>query len=326
MIKDIIRKILAEYEEMRSIAFSEKEMRVKNVFEKYPEMREFSKEINRLGLENTKNIIKNPKNSRVFNEEFQKKLNDVVLKRNKFMAENNIEPDFDKVRYKCVKCEDSGYLENGEKCSCFKEKIINETYKSSNLSEVMKDMNFSNFRIDYYNNISENGISERENMEYILKASKSFCNNFEDYNRNILFYGAPGLGKTFMSVSIARDIINKGKSVIYISATRLFSNYEDYKFGKNEDLDRFIEDIYNSDLLIIDDLGTEFRSKLSVPFLFDLVNDRILKGKKIIINTNLLPDALEKAYTVRFMSRIYEYFDVFRFFGKDIRIQKQYQK
>lgn len=325
LIKDIVRKILADYEEMRSIAFSEKEKRVKEIFEKYPEMAEFSKEINRLGFENTKNILRNPQNAEEYKRDFNEKLNLTVSKRNQFMKENGIDPEFDKVKYRCKKCEDNGYLENGEKCSCFKEKIINETYKSSNLSEVMKDMEFKNFRLDYYNHIAENGISERENMEYILKASKSFCDNFENYNRNILFYGAPGLGKTFMSVSIAREIINKGKSVIYISATRLFSNYEDYKFGKNDDLDGFLEDIYNADLLIIDDLGTEYMSKVSVPFLFDLINDRILKGKKVIINTNLMPDALEKAYSVRFMSRIYEYFDVFRFFGKDIRVQKQYR-
>ena len=325
MIKDIVRKILADYEEMRSIAFSEKEKRVKDIFEKYPEMAEFSKEINRLGFENTKNILRNPQNAEEYKRDFNEKLNLTVSKRNQFMKENDIDPEFDKVKYRCKKCEDNGYLENGEKCSCFKEKIINETYKSSNLSEVMKDMEFKNFRLDYYNHIAENGISERENMEYILKASKSFCENFEKYNRNILFYGAPGLGKTFMAVSIAREIINKGKSGIYISATRLFSNYEDYKFGKNDDLDGFLEDIYNADLLIIDDLGTEYMSKVSVPFLFDLINDRILKGKKVIINTNLMPDALEKAYSVRFMSRIYEYFDVFRFFGKDIRVQKQYR-
>lgn len=325
LIKDIKRKIIAEYEEMRSRAFSEKEKRVKDIYDKYPELSEFSKEINRLGFENTKNILKNPQKADDFNSEFNKKLKILVSKRNEFIKENNIDPEFDKVKYNCSKCSDTGYLENGERCSCFKDKIIKETYKSSNLSEVMKDMDFKNFRLDYYNNEAGNGISERENMEFILKSAKNFCENFDSFERSLLFYGSPGLGKTFISVSIARELINKGKSVIYISATRLFSCYDDYKFGKNENLDEFLDDIYDTDLLIIDDLGTEYISKLSVPFLFDLVNDRILKGKKVIINTNLLPEALEKSYSLRFMSRIYEYFDVFRFTGKDIRIQKQYR-
>lgn len=325
LIKDIKLKIIDNYEQMRNKAFSEKERRVREIYEKYPELSEFSKEINKLGIENTKNILKDPQNAESYNKEFNKKLSDLTLKRKEFIKENNIDPEFDKVKYQCLKCEDTGFTENGEKCSCFKEKIINQTYKSSNLSEVMKNMEFKNFSLDYYNNIAENGISERENMEFILKGAKTFCDNFEDYKRNILFYGAPGLGKTFISVSVAREIIKQGKSVIYIPATKLFSNYEDFKFGKNDNLDEFLDDIYNADLLIIDDLGTEYMSKISVSFLFDLVNDRILKGKKIIINTNLMPDALEKAYSVRFMSRIYEYFDVFRFFGKDIRIQKQYR-
>ncbi len=324
LIKDIKSRIIDEYEEMRTKKTAQKNKRVEEVYKKFPELSEIAKEINLLGFENTKNILKNPQNAAELNAEFNKKLNMLVEKKKQFIKENGIDPDFDKVKYDCNACGDTGYLENGEKCACFKEKIIKNTYKSSNLSEVMKDMCFENFSLDFYENSRKEGISERENMEFILKSAKRFCDDFDEYKRNILFYGPPGLGKTFISVSVARELINRGKTVIYISATRLFSCYDDYKFGRDNTLDEFLDDIYNADLLIIDDLGTEYISKLSVPFLFDLVNDRILKDKKIIINTNLFPDALEKAYSVRFMSRVYEYFDVFKFSGKDIRIQKQY--
>lgn len=315
---DIKLKIIDEYEELRSRKFSEKEERKKKIYSEFPELFEITKKINLLGLENTKKIMREPQNSKKFNREFKEALKILENERKEFLEKNNIDPEFDKIKFNCKKCSDTGYLENGEKCKCFKDKLIEKSYSASNLSETMLDMNFKNFKLSYYKG------EDRENMEFILSASKKYAKEFDSKKRNILFYGEPGLGKTFLSASIAREVLEQGKSVIYISATRLFSCYEDYKFGKKEDTDDFLDALYDTDLLIIDDLGTECLSRVSVSFLFDLVNERILKGKKIIINTNLLPDELEKAYQKRFMSRMYEYFDVFRFKGKDIRIQKQY--
>lgn len=323
MINDIKRKIMNEYELDRTKVAAKRDSLVKSIHEKYPEVAEFTKEINRLGLENTKNILKNPENAQEYNREFNERLKVISEKKEKFLRDRKIPSDYDKPHYKCALCNDTGYTADGKKCRCFKEKIIKYTYQSSNLSEVMRDMSFENFSLEFYSKEKNDGFSERENMEYILKASKDFCADFEK-RRNILFYGAPGLGKTFISVSVARKFIENGKTVIYVSATKLFSGYDDYKFGRNAMFEEFLNDLYSADLLIIDDLGTEYISKLSVPFLFDLVNDRILKNKKIIINTNLEPNALEQAYSLRFMSRIYEHFDVFRFRGRDIRIQKQY--
>lgn len=325
MIEGIRSRIIDEYEQIRSRAAAEKDKRVKEVFERYPELLNIYNEINRLGIENTRNILENPHDAKKINEAFRKKLMSLTLKRDEFIKKNGIDPDFDKVKYQCSVCMDTGFIENGEKCSCFKDKIIHEIYKSSNLSLVMSDMCFENFSLDYYSDNRENGVSEREIIESILKESKKLIEGFDNYNRNMLFCGEPGLGKTFLSVAIAREVIKKGKSVIYISATKLFSNYEKYKFGKEDNLDDFLEDIYNADLLIIDDLGTEYISKVSVSFLFELVNERILKGKKMIINTNLTYNELKESYSARFMSRIYEYFNAFVLRGKDIRIQKQYK-
>lgn len=324
MIKDIKSRIFDEYEELRTKREAERKNRINDVHEKYPELSDIKKEINMLGFKNTKNILKNPEKAAVFNLELKEKLAELDKKRNELILKYGIDPEYDKIKYDCKLCRDTGFSDNGKRCECFRKKLIENTYKSSNLSEVMKDMCFENFSLDFYKNESNGEISERENMEFILSAAKKFCREFDTYERNILFYGAPGLGKTFISASIARELIKGGYSVIYISATRLFSCYDDYKFGRDNSLDEFLSDIYNADLLIIDDLGTEYISRLSVPFLFDLVNDRIMKNRKFIINTNLMPDALEKAYSARFMSRVYEYFDVFKFTGRDIRIQKQY--
>lgn len=315
---DIKLKILEEYEELRGREFSEKEERKKKVYSEFPKVLEIQNKINFLGLENTKKIMRDPKNSKKYNKELKENLKLLEAEKKAFLEENKIDPEFDKIKFRCKKCSDTGYLENGERCKCFRDKLIEKSYNASNLSQTMLDMNFKNFKLSYYKG------DDRENMEFILAASKKYAKNFDSMRRNILFYGDPGLGKTFLSASIAREVLDMGKSVIYISATRLFSSYEDYKFGKKEDTDDFLDALYDTDLLIIDDLGTECISRVSVSFLFDLVNERILRGKKIIINTNLLPDELERAYQKRFMSRMYEYFDVFKFKGSDIRRQKQY--
>lgn len=325
MISNIRKEILSDYEEMRTKAAAECEKRKAGIYEKFPEVLEFSKKINILGLENTKRIFKNPEKAEEYNREFKKELEALLKERDEFYNKNNIDPHFDKKVYSCELCSDTGYQKNGEICRCFKEKIAEKTYMVSSLGKTMQGMSFDNFSLEYYSDKKQGDFCERENMEYILGSAKDFCENFDSAKRSILFYGAPGLGKTFISVSIARDLLAKGRTVTYISAARLFSAYEDYKFGREEKNEEFFNDLYNSDLLIIDDLGTEFISKASVSFLFELVNERIINGKKVIINTNLTPEALEKEYSVRFMSRVFEHFDVFRFYGKDIRIQKQYQ-
>ncbi len=324
MISDIKKEILSDYEEIRTRVTAECERNKAEIFEKYPEVGEFAKKINKLGLENTKRIFQNPQNAEKYNLEFKAELEKLLAEKDAFFKANNIDPDFDKKKFDCGLCNDTGYQKNGEMCICFKEKLAEKTFKATSLGKSMQDMCFENFLLDYYSNIEKDGISERKNMEYILGFSKDFCKNFDKLKRSVLFYGVPGLGKTFISVSIARELLKMGKTVTYISASRLFSANEDYKFGREEKDEAFFADLYSADLLIIDDLGAEFISKASVAFLFELVNERIINGKKVIINTNLGPKALETEYGVRLMSRIYEHFDVFRFYGKDIRIQKQY--
>ena len=157
-------------------------------------------------------------------------------------------------------------------------------------------------------------------MQRIYKRAKNFCNEFDEKFQNMLFYGAPGLGKTFLSSCIAKEIIDKCKSVIYIRASKLFSAIEDNKFGRNRD-DEMIKSFYDCDLLIIDDLGTEAIMKNNNSYLFDIVDERLINKKSMIINTNLDISELTKFYTARFTSRIMESFIVCKFYGEDIRFK-----
>ncbi len=317
----IVNKIMAEYERLREKAANERKSRIALVYKKLPRVKEIDAEITRRGAENVKNILTNPEKKEEYKKDFRNNLNRLTDEKNKLLSENGIDVDFDKYKYECEICGDTGYDENGRKCACFRQKLINEAYAVSNMEKMVAQQNFDTFNIDYYSDSETDGISPRGNMMKILSGCKRFCENFDSDDKSMIFYGGVGLGKTFMSCAVAKEVMDKGKTVLYIRAAKLFVMFEDYRYGRSTDRD-FINNVYGCDLLIIDDLGTEMNGINNASVLFDIVNERILDGKKIIINTNLGLGELEKMYTSRFTSRLYENFYIYKFVGEDIRLQK----
>ncbi len=324
-IETALKKIMYEYDEDRTIARLKCEERVKEVHKNIPEIKEIEDEINRLGIENFGKIIKNPEKSAEYNKEFEEKLAKLNEKKNKILLKNNVEFDYDEVKYKCDKCLDTGY-EDTKKCSCFVQKLINIRYDLSNMKEMLH--NFSEFSFDFYSDKFDESIkmTEKENIKIIYNKALDFCEN--EKSKNMLYYGGCGLGKTFLCSCIAKKMMDDGKSVIYTSATSLFSEYEDFKFGK-KDADEFtakMDMVKDADVLIIDDLGTEVQSQFSVQLLNEIINERIARGKRIIISTNLNMKGIMSKYTERVASRIYESFEILHFVGTDIRVQKLMNK
>lgn len=162
-------------------------------------------------------------------------------------------------------------------------------------------------------------------MKSAFEAAKKFSAQPKNERKNLLFYGEVGQGKTFLSSSIAKELLKKGEEVIYIRAIKLFNLYEDYKFNRLADKE-FINRIYSCDLLIIDDLGTENINKVSVSFLHDLFDERINRGNSTIINTNLTIKEISETYSKRFTSRLAENYIIYEFYGEDIRVQKIKEK
>lgn len=318
--KEALKRIFDKYDETRTRARMERDRRVREINEKYPRLLEIDRKITELGIENLKNILDNPTNSGKYNNDFEKKLTELKEEKKKFLSENGIPEDFDEVKYNCEKCLDTGYI-NNEKCPCLIQKIIDLHCEMSNLKGNLHD--FSEFSFDYYGDkyIEKLGMTEKENMQDIFNKTKNFCEN--ENSKNLLFYGGCGLGKTFLSSCAAKKMLDSGKSVIYETAASLFSRYEDYKFGRRgEGFDETNEIIQDADLLIIDDLGTEVTNPVSVQFFFDIINKRTALSKKMIISTNLTMDGIQKKYTERLFSRLYESFEILHFAGEDIRIQK----
>ena len=321
-MSEITKKIMDEYENIRLQKADERRARVEKIYTNFPEIKDIDKEIYQSGAKNVKNIINSPEKSDELNREYKNKLEALRNKRKKIIEENGIDPEFDAVKYTCEKCSDTGFLPSGKHCICFNNRLINYRYKRSNLSEILKRENFDTFSFDYYSKESDGKKpSPYENMKTIYSRAKRFSESFDSEEKGLVFYGAAGLGKTFLSSCIAKALMDSGKTVVYLNAPRLFMLYEDYRFNRLED-DSVIDDIYSADLLIIDDLGTEAQTKNNISFLFDLLSERLANNKKMLISTNYNMNELTHMYSSRFTSRIYESFIIYGFYGNDIRIEQ----
>ena len=229
--------------------------------------------------------------------------------------------------YKCPKCKDTGMAE-GEECQCFRQYLIQKAYGRSLLNELSADESFDTFNLDYYSKTEKDrhGISPYENMRLIYSICFRFAEKFGSEYKNLLIMGKTGLGKTFLCNSISRRVLDRGYTVIYISAGRLFKTLQDEQFNRmeEEEYSSFYDDILNVDLLVIDDLGTEFATSLVSSQIFNIINERMVNSRSTIISTNLTPDRIKEQYSDRVLSRLTDEFEFLTLTGDDIRIKKRF--
>ena len=235
--------------------------------------------------------------------------------------------DYLEPHYHCPDCQDTGYI-GTQKCHCFRQAIIDLLYSQSNLSDFLEHDNFSRFSLDYYSDQKTDnvtGMTARQTAARTLEACKSFVKNFDTSFENLFLYGDTGLGKTFLSHCIARELIETTHSVIYFSAFRLFELFADATFGRTgEDVTPELEQhVFDCDFLIIDDLGTEMTNTFVSSQLFLILNERILRRKSTLISTNLNLGTFADIYSERVFSRISSSYTMLKLIGDDIRIQKK---
>lgn len=237
--------------------------------------------------------------------------------------------DYLKMHYDCNACKDTGFVEN-RKCHCFHQKAANLLYSDSNLQNVLERENFSNFSYQYY---SENYIDEsvllspRANMERVVSQCRDYIDSFPQNGDSLLIFGNTGVGKTFLCNCIAKELLDKGFTVIYLTAFRFFDILEKYKFRKDNDTNSISNEnqfdyMLDCDLLIIDDLGTEFGNSFTTTQLYLCINERLLRQRSTIISTNLSLDNLSRNYSERIFSRFTHNYHLLKIVGEDIRLYK----
>lgn len=219
----------------------------------------------------------------------------------------------------CAKCSGTGY-EGNQMCSCLRELCRQEQKKELTSLLGSGRESFESFRLDVYSDLYDEklGVSPRKLMQSNFNICRRYAQNFTPQAGNLLFSGATGLGKTFLSACIARQVADRGYSVVYETAIRLFSDFESEKFGGEEQ--RGLSRKYLAcDLLIIDDLGTEMTTQFTISALYNVVNTRMMENRATIISTNLAPETLEGRYSPQIASRVLGTYRLLKFAGSDIR-------
>lgn len=322
MFAGTIKKIEREYEYKRNeanrIFIAEK----KSLYENNPRLSELDSEIRKIGIQSAKLALSNNSEDKILaKQNLEKQLSFYINEKENILNRLNIrlEP-----KYSCLKCNDTGYIntKNGsEMCYCMKQKLINEAYNNSNMHNLQNE-NFDNLDLSLFSdipnpNMYKSNISPKENINKIISISKDFINNFEDTNeKNLLFTGTTGVGKTFLSSCIANEILKKGYTVLYQTAPILLDSIFEYKYNsKNIDSKTLYDNYFNVNLLIIDDLGTENLTAAKFAELFTILNSRLITPKtKTIVSTNLSLEDLSKNYDSRILSRLIGNFNICRFF------------
>lgn len=236
-------------------------------------------------------------------------------KRAALLVSHGFPADYTDIKYECEKCSDTGFV-GMKMCDCFKKAVSLAAFEDSGIGNLVKTQSFETFSLDYYTG------QNRVYMESRLKVLMDFANNFEkNKGENFIFMGATGLGKTHLSTSVAKVVLENGGNVVYETIHDIVSAFEGQRFHGTV-TEEELTDYFNCDLLIIDDLGCEVSNNFTVSCLYNIINSRINNDKSTIINTNYTQNELRDKYDDRITSRIFGEFLAIVFSGKDIRGQK----
>ena len=320
-----MRRASEKLEEIQKNNISEHGRRLKVIYSKIPEIKEIDYNLKAQMPELAKLMISKSPDIAEQIEKIRDRNLDLQMKRSELLVENGYPSDYLDELYNCPLCNDTGRDSTGRPCECLKKLYNAELTKD--LSTLLKNGNesFENFDLAFYSDqySEEFGCIPREQMESVYKVCRKFAANFPDVHSNLMLCGNPGLGKTFLSACIGREVAEKGFSVFYESAATALGAFEKQQFSKDvseqEQASAVVKELLDCDLLILDDLGTEFATPAVITALYTLINSRLNRSRAMVISTNMQPDDFKIRYTPAIASRLnYDFLTLF-FAGNDIR-------
>ncbi len=300
----------------------EQEKKLRYAYQKIPRLREIDDAIASCSVTQAKKMLDG---DALALSDLKAKIADYRAEKQELLTRYDFPDNYFEPSYTCRDCKDTGFID-GKRCHCFRQAAINLIYEQSNLKEVLLKENFSTFSFEYYSDTQVNpatGLSSLETAKDAVAKCRAFIRDFDNEFSNLYFYGDTGIGKTFLSHCVAKELMDSGHSVIYFTAFQLFDILSKGVFEKDEDAIAAHRNIFTCDLLIIDDLGTELANSFTTSQLFLCLNERILRKKSTVISTNLGMTQFADIYSERILSRISSYYTLIKLFGDDIRILKR---
>lgn len=298
------------------------EARKKEVYTRIPRVKELENTISELSLKQARRMLDGDTTAL---SALKTDLHKLSQEKARLIAEAGFPSDYLEPVYICEDCKDTGYIDN-HKCHCYTKAVIDMLYTQSNLKEILAEENFDTFSLNYYsvNHVDpKTGRNSLENIKNAVDVCHEFIATFGSEFHNLFLYGDTGVGKTFLSHCIAKELIDTSFSVIYFTAFELFDMIAKSRFKKEQSADEMYDHIFDCDLLIIDDLGTEMVNTFTSSELFQCINERILRRKSTIISTNLSLESIVELYSERTFSRITSNYTMLKLTGDDIRIKKK---
>lgn len=315
----VYAEIFDEYQKERKSAELKAEKLKEKLYKNIPRLREIENETKMKGVELFKSAVSGGSQEKF--EDFKNTCNKLRQERQNILKGIGIDEDVLEPQYKCSICKDTGMI-GTKRCVCFNRRLAEKYYQLSNLGNILKRENFDHFNYEIFSKNAAGGdISPYENIKNISKEVLFAIENIDDAPLNMLFYGHSGLGKSFMCNCAAKELIDRGYFVIYMSAYKLFTSMTKVRFNNASEAEienaRLLEEC---DLLVIDDLGTEGVNSSTVPEFFDILNTRLRANKSMLISTNLDLTDINTVYSERILSRIIGNFKIFKFIGNDLRM------
>jgi len=311
-------------ERIRSDNQAEHERRQEKIYRTIPEIKSIEDRLRRQMIELVGVSISRAPDMNESIAELERESLALQKRRRELLALNRYPTDYLEEIYTCKSCKDTGYV-NGKPCSCLMALYNRELTDELGVLLRTGAERFESFNLSYYDAEPDSvtGISPRSNMRFVYDTCREYAANFSPRSLNLVFQGGTGLGKTFLSASIARVVADKGFSVCYDTASSALEAFELRKFAKDPDAAEQasvkVERMLGCDLMILDDLGTEMTTSMSISALYTLINTRLVNGKKTIISTNLTDADIERRYTRQICSRLDGEFIKLPFVGRDIR-------
>jgi DNA replication protein DnaC len=318
---EVISRARARLEQARADREAENRIHLQMAYEKVPRLQQIDRQLRKTMAGAALAVFSQGGDAQLAMEQVKEANLALQWERQKLISEN-FEDDFLDDSPICSACGGSGNI-GSTMCACLQELCRQEQKKEVALLSSNQER-FEKFRLDYYSDRVDPkyGASPRAIMERNLKVCRKYAQQFGPGSGNLLFVGGTGLGKTFLSASIAAVVADRGFSVAYESAQHLFSKLEKNRFNPDEESREQVQRLEECDLLIIDDLGTEMPGNFVTAALYNLVNDRLLTNKAMIISTNLNVEEAARRYSPQIASRLQGSFKGLTFVGNDIRVLK----
>lgn len=314
----ILLQAEAELAFLRKTQSEKAELRKKQFYKKFKQAQYIESQLARTAIISAKAILSG---SNAKEKLIELKNNNLALQKelNSLLISANLPLDYLDIKFNCCNCKDSGYVD-GTMCNCLKTLIKKITYDNLNKLSPLSLSTFESFDINLYpDKNSSDGVNVKMHMEKVFAFCKNYASTFCNHSENLFMQGATGLGKTHLSLAIANAVINLGHNVIYVSAPNIISKLEKEHFSHHFQADETEKHLVECDLLILDDLGTEFQTSFSSSTIYNIVNSRIMYQKPTIISTNLSVKEIQTAYSKRLVSRIMGNYKRLFFIGNDIR-------